>query len=802
MLDEMQPTGSFDAIAGGAPFESRTVALKWEDGLIAGSGTVGALLFGEPGEQTISLSHEQFFLPANPTPDAPDLSAAVASIRDAVNHGDSGLATELMMAAAREPAYGNGLVWTNPLGMCATLLVRAPGSRGGPVQRLIDLEHGEVATQWQDARAGTVRVSVIAPRGGETVWVSIEAEHELSARIDLGLSFEAVSSAATGAPNYSEHVRSELIAGPSARIVASAVNSGSAITATTRVHAPNPWAFDDTGTHLTTVVDVPENGRVLLAATVAVGDDAGALADFVDVRDWASLRQAQSESHGELVRQSVLDFGDEYPAELTELTWRRAREGDAAARRRAVEIAYLSGRANVIGATGFLPPTLQGVWQGTWTPAWSADYTMNGNVQNGGAASLIPTGTPELATSLLRLVLPHLQDYRTNARKIFGANGMLLPARMSDTGRANHFGAEFPHVFWVGGGGWILRFAADIVSTTGDRSIVDDDLWALVTGVLEFAESASIVTEGVRHLAPGYSPENTPGSSDFPLAADPTMDIAILRDAARCARVLAEARGDDSLNERWSRVVADLPDYRVAADGTLAEWIDGALSENIAHRHTSQLYPLWYEPDEAFVGDSELARALRNAAATTIRRKIAWRADDPTAPPGRMEMAFGLVQLGLAAAALGDAESTLTCIDWLALEHWTPALTTTHDAGRIFNLDPSGGLPALVAAMLVSSDRESLTVVPALPDEWSEQGAITGLTARGGIIVDRLEWNESEARVHVRRRTDAEWLRPDGSLRLTAGSSFLFSESGTNELLITVGENPVVVALHRVRHRA
>lgn len=802
MLDKMQPTGTFDAISGEAPFESLTAAPRWEDGLIAGSGTVGAVLFGGPEEQTISLSHEKFFLPANRTPEAPDLSTAVGSIREAVSCGDSELATQRMVMAAKSSDFERGLVWTNPLGMCSTLLVKTSGSREGSMQRLVDLEHGEVATQWRDVRDGTVRVSVIAPRGSETVWVSIEADHELSVRIDLGLSFEAASSAATGAPNYSEHVRSELIAGPSARIVASAASDEATISATTKVHAPHPWELDETGTRLTTSADVPAHGRVIFAATVAVGDGTAELPEPDDARDWAALRHAQVETHGDLVRYSALDLDGDRTAELTERTWRRARHGDAAARRRVVEIAYLSGRANVIAATGDLPPTLQGVWQGTWTPAWSADYTMNGNVQNGGAASLIPTGTPELATSLLRLVLPHLQDYHTNARRIFGANGMLLPARMSDTGRANHFSAEFPHVFWVGCGGWVLRFAADIVSTTGDRSIVDDDLWALVTGVLEFAESATVVTDGVRHLVPGYSPENTPGSSDYPLAADPTMDIAILRDAARCAEVLAEARGDGSLNERWSRVVADLPDYRVSADGTLAEWIDGAWSENIAHRHTSQLYPLWYEPDGAFVGDSESALSLRRAAATTIHRKIAWRAEDPTAPPGRMEMAFGLVQLGIAAAALGDSKSALRCAEWLAIEHWTPALTTTHDAGRIFNLDPSGGLPALVAAMLLASDRESLTVFPALPEQWSEQGTITGLTARGGIIVDRLEWNADRARIQLRRRAAARWLSPNGKLHLKTGTPFRFTDSAASELVIAVGESPVVIALDRVKERA
>ena len=52
---------------------------------------------------------------------------------------------------------------------------------------------------------------------------------------------------------------------------------------------------------------------------------------------------------------------------------------------------------------------------------------------------------------------------------------------------------------------------------------------------------------------------------------------------------------------------------------------------------------------------------------------VAWRAQAPTAPPGRMEMAFGLVQVGLAAAALGDARSALTCAQWLAIDRMVVA---------------------------------------------------------------------------------------------------------------------------------
>lgn len=773
-------------------FISASSAPTWEDGVIVGSGRVGALLYGTPGALTVSLTHERFFLPGNPTPAAPDIAESLDGIRQAVLGGDGAAAGRALKDAA-EAAGIDHMIWTNPMAMCATLGVRSAANGAAPVVRTIDLGHGEAGVEWDDPDGGRVRLRMIAPRDTETVALALEAERTMTFELELGISQEAAESAPTGAPDYSSLVRSELQPGPVGVLTARGTESD-AISAVTTVRGAGDWVPDDAGRSLRASVEVPGGSRVVLALSIRViTSEAAEVESDAAPGDWESIRDRQAKTHGELVARSVLHLsGDSAPT--TEALWDRAKSGDAGARRGVLEAAYLSGRANAISSTGELPPTLQGVWQGTWSPAWSADYTMNGNVQNGGIASLIPTGTPELALSLLRLVLPYLDDYRDNARNIFGVGGMLLPGRMSDNGRANHFAPAYPHIFWVGCGGWVLRFAADIVSTTGDRSIVDDQLWELVTGVLEFAESATVMDEGVRRLIPGYSPENTPGNSGSPITSDPTMDVAILRDAARSSRVLAAAIGDTSIDERWQRVIADLPPYRVADDGTLAEWIDPTWAENHEHRHASQTYPLWYEPDAAFVGDSPRAQELRDAAAATIAAKITWRAEDAARPGGRNEMAFGLVQVGLSAAALGDARSALICAEWLAVDHWTPALTTTHDAGRIFNLDASGGLPAVVASMLVSSSADSATLLPALPDEWRSGGSITGLTGRGGFVLERLEWDQGGARATVRRRPEASWLTGAASIRLRAGSGFTFGD-GATELVVEIGDAPVDIVL-------
>lgn len=781
-------------------WHTETSAPGWEQALITGGGHVGAMVFGEIDALTVSLSHERFFLPANPHPHAPVVAPLLGDMRAALDVGDSERASDLLQQAAEDSGFGDRLIWTDPLGICATLVLR--GAQGDLLRRDIDLERGEVSVLWEDGAGGRSRLTALAPRDGAEVWLRLESERPLTLEVELGLSDQAEGEGGFTAQSYADAVRAAVEGGVEGRIEVTAREAaGSSERALTVARGPAPWVQRAEAQVLTSTLTAgPEQAGMLRLAVEVLGEgespDPAPASAGSDDAGWDAVREHQQDTHGELVRRSRLRLDGAPEAGTLEQLWQRARAGDAAARRRAMEIAYLSGRANAISATGELPPTLQGLWQGTWSPAWSADFTMNGNVQNGGMASLIPTGTPELARSLLRLVLPHLEDYRENARRIYGADGMMLPARMSNHGRADHFGRPFPHVFWVGSGGWVLRFAADIVETTGDRSLVDDELWALVTGVLEFAETSMVRTaDGHLQISPSYSPENHPFPGGSPIVTDATVDVAILRDAARSTRVLGEARGDRSLEERWDRLVEALPPYRVAEDGSLAEWIGEHWPENHAHRHTSQLYPLWYDLDPAFVGPSAEAERLRDAAARTIAARIAWRAEDPVAPPGRMEMAFGLHQLGAAAAALGDADSALICAEWLALEHWTPSLTTTHDAGSIFNLDPSGALPAVVAAMLLGSSRKALRVLPALPEAWRGGGSVTGLRARGGIIVDQLDWDAEGGRITLRRPAEAGWLRPGAPTRLEIGSAYRFArgEVPVEADGVLIGEEPVTL---------
>lgn len=181
-------------------FETATGAPTWEHGLVVGSGSVGAVMFGPADRQVVSLSHERFFLPINPRPAAPDVAPVLDELRRAVLAGDTARASRLMAQAAHASGYADGLVWTDPLGICATLVITSSGGTE-QARRAVDLLHGEVSVRWRDRAGGSNALRVLTPRGEQTVWIGLESELGMQTVLELGLDGSADTALDTGGPD-------------------------------------------------------------------------------------------------------------------------------------------------------------------------------------------------------------------------------------------------------------------------------------------------------------------------------------------------------------------------------------------------------------------------------------------------------------------------------------------------------------------------------------------------------------------------------------------------------------------------
>lgn len=757
-------------------FWSSSLADDWEHGLVAGTGSVGAVLSGTPGRHVIHVCHEEFFLPVNAAKRAPRIAPGLADVRAAALAGDTDAAAAISDRLAREDGYHGTFVWTDPFTSIAELSW-TPDAAGQTTdyRRTGDFETGRVEVGWTDADGASTRIALVPDRASNGMAVQLVSDGDRTGILGLSLGDDAPGIDAPFSTDYSVFLHPARPEVSGTTLALDVRVDEAALPPFVHENPPSPWA----PRHVRLLVDLPDDTpfdvveggvRLHLRAGRSVHlpiriELTGGLAPAA-APDGTLARVSAPEgaTHASLFGASSLDLHSGIDDELSyDEVLERARAGDAQAVLSAVELAFAAGRHTIISSTGVLPPTLVGIWQGTRRPAWSGDWTQNGNVQHGGVASLVASGTPELFTSYLRAIFRHVDDYAANAERVFGALGWMLPARFSSHGNANHFAADYPHHFWLAGGAWVLRMAWDQFAVTGDVATLREYAWPLAQNVMSFAMGVAFSSDdGSLHVAPSYSPENSPSNRTNPIAVDATMDIAAFRDAARLAIRIADVLGEDADREGWRTFADALPPYRIAEDGTLAEWLDGTIAEQMAHRHVSQLYPFWYEDDEAAASPE-----LREAARQTIHRKLAWREEKPWAPPrGRSEMAFGLVGLGLAAARLGDAEAARRCVESLARDYWRPNAVSTHDGDAIFNVDASGGLPAIVIEMLVQSGPGTLRLLPALPSSWPS-GSIRGVRARGGVIVEDLAWGPDGASATLRTAPSSTAARNDDLVSVT-----------------------------------
>jgi GH43 family beta-xylosidase len=405
-----------------------------------------------------------------------------------------------------------------------------------------------------------------------------------------------------------------------------------------------------------------------------------------------------------------------------------------------IELAFNAARYNNISATGINPPNLQGIWSGTLSPPWSGDYTTNGNLPVA-VSAMLPTGTPELMLSTFDMLERHMDDFEENATELFGSRGIHVPSRLSSHGLNNHFDATWPMTFWTGGAGWYSMFYYDYFLHTCDTAFLTGRALPFMEKAVAFYEDFLVKGDDGKYIfIPSYSPENNPSNIPYQASVNATMDVMIAKQLLRNIIAASESVG---LNTEkipvWKQMLGDMPAYEINDRGELREWMWPGVEENHAHRHVSQLYALFDIMDPEFRGNHDLI----NGARRVITEKMDYRHNTNGG-----EMAFGLAQLGFAAAMIGDAETCYDILGWLTTRYWNNNMVTTHDPGSLFNLDLSGGYPALLAKMMVYSEPGLVSLLPAMPAQLS-QGSVDGLLLRGGITIDHMEWDEGRVKAEI-----------------------------------------------------
>ena len=387
-----------------------------------------------------------------------------------------------------------------------------------------------------------------------------------------------------------------------------------------------------------------------------------------------------------------------------------------------------------------LPAHLQGAWNDNLACriGWTCDMHLDINTQMNYWPAEV-TNLSECSLPLFSWIRNVLAPSgRHTAHELYGLNGWVGHIVSNAWG----FSAPGWSTRWglhVTGGAWIATHLWEHYLFTQDLEFLESIAFPVLREACEFFIDYLIVDSETGYLlsGPSCSPENVFHTDDgvYANSLGTTCDNVILRALfTACIDAEATIEVDDEFLSRCRDVVQRLPPLKVGADGRLQEWLGDFPEPEPQHRHTSHLLGLYPFDEICPERTPDLADAARASINGRTNPPESWE-DTGRARSMLMLYAARLRDGNAAQEHILSMQRTLTESNLLVFH---PPVAGAH--APVYELDGNTGLCACIAEMLLQSHRETIHLLPALPEAWAT-GEVTGLRARGGFTVD-ISWED------------------------------------------------------------
>lgn len=729
---------------------------NWREGTPLGNGLHGALMYGNTAFEKIMLTHTKLWREGK-SMEIPDVSDVLPEMRELIFAGEVPKADRMLSDALIERGYTPREAYPFP---AADLTITLPPVKGfSKYQRSLDFSTAEATVEYMDGSELITRRGFVS-RVDDTIVIECHKD----SHIQLSVHKTDITNVTV------KHPENEI------------------------VKLEGQWIYlkaEIGEVEHGVVARVLKKDKILILAKIYTEgkseDKWKQLKEEIEslVPDYDKLFERHVVEHQRLFNSCRFYLEDDNSnreatnEELLDLAY------DTGLTNALTERMWAYGRYLLISGTqlGGLPCNLTGLWSGEYRAFWAFNMA-NINLEMIYWQAL-SGGLEELMLPVFDYYDAGMEDMKENARKIYGCNGILLPA-VTMPGGIRHV-CLAPHITnWTAGAGWIAQHYYDYYKYTHDLDFLKNRALPFMMEAAKFYEEFIVWQGDHWHVCPSVSPENHTrnykwgymdlGDSNAThdlgdgtqSSIDATMDIAVIKELFANLIEIGSATKlitEDKLDDYYKILEGAVP-YKTNEWGAPREWQHEHFPDNDLHRHQSHLYPI-------FPG-LELSRV--NTETTEIYHKGALR---------RMtvglsyQTSWSLIQNAHTMARVKDGELALESLNLISKSCIMRNLFTTHNDWRgsgicldfpmaPFQIDANIGWPSAVQEMLLFSNTARIDLLPALPKAW-KKGSIGTLHTRCGVDVDMcwdLRLNNSQATLIAKRKTTFSLYLPNGSVEM------------------------------------